>query len=133
MFAYQSVPVCASRHHIGGCDHTEREQGNPGLSMHQQGVGQVKAQSMLVIVCALVFGGVSKLAPFVPVAAFATTVLFLSWSLGEGAAAEEPDWVQRLSLASTGLLYLGLGYCLGAVVFVLLPLVAALMRKMKAS
>jgi hypothetical protein len=96
---------------------------------HQPTPSRSFTDSVSVILSALVLGGVSRVVPALPMAALVATVLVVAWYLGEGAAAEEPDWVQRLSLASTGLLYLGLGHCLGLVVFLLLPLATVIRRK----
>lgn len=90
---------------------------------------RISTSSVLVILSALVLGGVAKALSFVPLAACGATVLVLAWTESEGACAEEPAWVNQLSLASAGLLYLGLGYCLGLVVLVLMPLVLHLARR----
>jgi hypothetical protein len=67
---------------------------------------------VLVVASSLLFGGLSKLLAL-PLAAFAVTIVVLAWLFAGEADADEPVWVNRLSLAVTGLFYLGLGNCLG--------------------
>ena len=67
---------------------------------------------VLVIACALMFGGLSK-ALSLPAAAFGFTVLVLAWLFADESDEGEPVWVHRLSLGVTGLFYFGLGSCLG--------------------
>ena len=81
---------------------------------------KVTPNLLLVVACALLFGGLSRLFAFLPVTAFAATILVLAWTFAQPSSKEEPHWVSRLSLASTGILYLGLGHCLG---FLALPLI----------
>ena len=82
----------------------------------------VTDNSILVVLCALLFGGVSKVLVGIPLAALVGTIGVLAWFLGEQATGDEPKWVHQLSLASTGLLYLALGHCLGLVVLALVPI-----------
>lgn len=53
----------------------------------------------------------------------------MAWVLGEDTTVGEPTWVHRLSLASTGLLYLGIGYCVGGAVFLAAPAVWWLLKQ----
>lgn len=71
------------------------------------------ANKVLVVASSLMFGGVSKLVAL-PAMAFVSTILVLAWVFADGADAEEPGWVNQLSLAITGLFYFGLGHLLGA-------------------
>lgn len=99
------------------------------VNRHARAARTEASQSLLVVLGALVFGGVSKAVTFIPLAAFVATVLVAAWFLGEDASAEEPGWVNRLSLASTGLLYLGLGHCVGALAFLAAPVIWSLFRE----
>lgn len=78
---------------------------------------------VLVIACALLFGGLSK-AVAIPPAAFAFTVLVLAWLFCDEANQGEPVLVNRLTLAVTGLFYFGLGSCLGWPVLLVVGLLA---------
>jgi len=88
-----------------------------------------QSKTFLVVLCALLFGGVARVVPTIPLAAFVATVLVLAWRFGEGNSPEEPDWINRLSLASTGMLYLGLGHCLGLIALGALPLAINLAKR----
>jgi hypothetical protein len=123
MFVYKTVEAG------GGNQPSRNRRVESFFNIPERWSDRVTTNSLLVILCALVFGGLSRVTTFVPLAAFVGTVLVLAWSLGEGSTAEEPDWVNRLSLASTGLLYLGLGHCLGSIVFLALPLAGSLLLK----
>lgn len=78
---------------------------------------------VLVIACALMFGGLSK-ALSLPAAAFAGTVLVLAWLFADEPDEDEPTWVPRLSLGVTGLFYFGLGSCMGWPVVLVVGLLA---------
>ena len=67
---------------------------------------------VLVIACALLFGGLSKKLAL-PAAAFVFTVMVLAWLFSDESNGDEPVVLHRLTLAVTGLFYFGLGSCLG--------------------
>lgn len=98
------------------------------MFVYQKATSQEASSPVLVVMASLLFGGVARLTAAIPLAAFVFTVLALCWSVGESSEAEEPAWVPRLSLAATGLFYLGLGYSLGSVAFCLIPLFWKLAR-----
>lgn len=82
-----------------------------------------QSHSIAVVLCSLFLGGAAKVVTLVPMAAFVATMFAMAWVLGDEATAGEPKWVHRISLAATGLLYLGIGYCVGGVVFWAAPAV----------
>ena len=88
---------------------------------------RVSSTSLILVLSALVLGGVSKVVSL-PAAAFGFTVLALAWVLGEDRSDGEPLWINRLSLAATGMLYFGIGHCLGLIVMLGLPVLAKLCR-----
>lgn len=82
---------------------------------------QGESHSLTVLLCALVFGGVAKIASFVPLTALAATVLTLAWVLGDDDSRGDAKWIYQLTLGVTGLFYLGLGYCCGAMALMAVP------------
>lgn len=82
---------------------------------------QGESYSFTVLLAALIFGGVAKIASFVPLTALAATVLTLAWVLGDDNSRGEAKWIHQLTLGVTGLFYLGLGYCCGALALTALP------------
>ena len=60
-----------------------------------------QSHSIVIVLCALLFGGVAKAISFLPVTACVGTIFAMAWVLGEETAAGEPSWARRLSLAST--------------------------------
>lgn len=118
MFVYQRIPSqakpLASKERF--FDGTERK---PSLAPNK---GLVVASSLLI-------GGVSKLMAL-PLAAFAVTTTVLAWLFADEADPDEPIWVNRVSLAVTGLFYLGLGSCLGLLSFLGVGLLALNSKKL---
>lgn len=80
--------------------------------------------TLIVVASALFFGALSKIVTLLPISAFVGTIGVLAWMFGERAGSDQPEWMYRLSLLSTGILYLGLGHCLG---WLALPVIGAVL------
>lgn len=86
----------------------------------------VPANSLIVVLSALLLGGIAKVLAL-PAITLVGMVLALAWLQAEGGEIDDqPIWMNRLSLTSTGLLYFGIGHCLGFVVLLGLPILTKL-------
>ena len=84
--------------------------------------------SILVLLYALLFGGLASLVTGIPVACFIGVLAVLTWSnLGE-TTGPSLSWVDALSLFSTSVFYFGLGYCLGVLTLAAIPMYSILIR-----
>ena len=123
MFVYQS----ASHHPQEG--EVSKRTAEGFFQMTERWSDKVTPNLLLVVACALLFGGLSRLFAFLPMTAFVATILMLAWTFAQPATKEEPHWVSRLALASTGVLYLGLGHCLGILALPLIGIAFAVTKR----
>ena len=124
MFVYQMSSKSVSP------EVAERQKIEGYFNIPERWADRMTQHTMILVLAALMFGGISKMTTSIPVAAFVGSIFVLAYFLGDRTTAGEPRWVNQLSSASLGLLYLGLGHCLGGVVFLALPVLARTAREL---